>query len=64
MLAVYGVLKAGILKWFANPFFSGPHLSELSTTARSSWVALTSVAHSFTELHEAVVHGIILVSFL
>lgn len=23
-----------------------------------------SVAHSFTELHEAVVHGIILVSFL
>ena len=64
MLAVYGVLKAGILKWFANPFCSGPHLSELSTTARSSWVALTSVAHSFTELHEAVVHGIILVSFL
>ena len=64
MRAVYGVLKAGILKWFANPFSSGPHLSELSTmTRRPSWVALHSMAHSFIELDKAVVHVISLVSF-
>ena len=28
---VHGVLKARILKWFAIPFSSGPHLSELFT---------------------------------
>ena len=36
-------------------------LSELSTTARPSWVALHSMAHSFVELDEAVVHVIRLV---
>ena len=31
---------------------------------RPSWVALHSMAHSFTELDKAVVHVISLVSFL
>ena len=35
---VHVVLKARILKWFAIPFFSGPH-SDLSTMTRPSWVA-------------------------
>ena len=39
-------------------------LSELSTMTHLSWVALHSMAHSFIELDEAVVHGIRLVSFL
>ena len=39
-------------------------LSELSTMTRPSWVALHSMAHSFIELDEAVVHVIRLVSFL
>ena len=64
MFAVYGVLKARILKWFANLFSIGPCLSELSTMARPSWVALHIMANIFTELYKAVVHGVILVSFL
>ena len=39
-------------------------LSELSTMTRPSWVALQGMAHSFIELHKAVIHVIILVSFL
>ena len=39
-------------------------LSELSTMTRPSWVALHSMAHSFTELDKAVVHVISLISFL
>ena len=39
-------------------------LSELSTMTCPSWVALHSMAHSFIELDKAVVHVIILVSFL
>ena len=39
-------------------------LSEISTMTRPSWVALHSMAHSFTELNKAVVHVIRLVSFL
>ena len=39
-------------------------LSELSTMTRLSWVALHSMAHSFTELDKAVVHVIRVVSFL
>ena len=60
----HGVFKAGMLKWFAIPFSSGPHFSELSTMTRPSWVALHSMAHSFIELDKAVVHVIRLVSFL
>ena len=61
---VHGVLKARILKWFAIPFSSGPHLSELSTMTYQSWVALHGMAHSFFELDKAVVHVVRLVSFL
>ena len=61
---VHGVLKAGILKWFA---FLSPLdlvLSDLSTMAHLSWVALYVMAHSFIELDKAVVHVISLISFL
>ena len=61
---VHGVLKARILKLFAIPFSSGPHLSELSTVTHPSWVALHGMAHSFIGLNKAVVHVISLVSFL
>ena len=54
---VHGVLKAGILKWFAIPFPVDP-ISELSTMTCLSWVALHSMAHSFIELDKAVVHVI------
>ena len=39
-------------------------LSELSTMTHPSWLALHSMAHSFTELDKTVVHVIRLVSFL
>ena len=61
---VHGALEPGILKWFAFPFFSGPHFVELSTMTRQSWVALQCMTHSFIELDKAVVHVITLVSFL
>ena len=59
---VCGVLKARILKSFAIPFSSGPHLSELSTMTNLSWVALHGMAHSFIKLEKAVVHVISLIS--
>ena len=45
------------------PFLSSVHhvSSELSTMARSTWVALRGKAHSFAELDEVVVHVISLV---
>ena len=49
---VHGVLKARMLKWFAISFPSGPCF--VSTKTRPSWVALHSMAHSFTELDHAV----------
>ena len=39
-------------------------LSEFSTMTGRSWVALYNMAHSFIEFHRAVIHVIILVSFL
>ena len=39
-------------------------LSKFSTMTHPSWVALQGMAHSFIELDKAVVHVIILVSFL
>ena len=39
-------------------------LSELFTMTHPSWVALHSMAHSFTELDKAVLHVICLISFL
>ena len=51
--------------WSGLPFPSPVDhiLSELSTMTRPSWVALHSMAHSFTELDKAVVYVISLVSF-
>ena len=52
--------------WNSLPFPSPVDhvLSELSTMTRLSWVALHSMAHSFSELDKAVFHVIRLVSFL
>ena len=52
--------------WSGLPFLSPVDhvLSELHTITCSSWVALHGMAHHFTELGEAVVHVIRLVSFL
>ena len=52
--------------WSGLPFPSPVDLilSELCTMTRLSWVALHSMAHSFTELDKAVVHVIRLTSFL
>ena len=52
--------------WSGLPFPSPVDhvLSELSTMTRPSWVALHGMAHSFIDLDKAVVHVIILVSFL
>ena len=64
---VHGVLKAGILKWFAIPFSLLPFsdiLSERSTMTCLSWVALQGMAHNFIELDMAVVHVISLFNFL
>ena len=51
---VHGVLKAGILKWFAIPFSGGPHFVRTLYHDTSVLVALRGVAHSFTELDKAV----------
>ena len=52
--------------WSGLPFPSPVDhiLSELFTMTCPSWVALHGMAHSFIELDKAVVHVIILVSFL
>ena len=60
----HGILNSRILKLFAIPFSRGHVLSEPSTMLHLSWVALHGMAHSFNELDKAVVHVIILVSFL
>ena len=39
-------------------------LSKLYTKTRPSWVILQGMAHSFIDLHKAVIHEIILVTFL
>ena len=61
---VHGVLKARILMWFAIPFSSEHTLSELSTMTHLFWVVLHSMAYSFFDLDQAVIHVIRLVSFL
>ena len=50
-----------MLKWFAIPFSSGPWFIR---TLHHAWVAGHGMAYSFTELDEAVIHVISLVSFL
>ena len=61
---VHGVLNTRMLKWFAIPFSNGICLSEFSTMTCPSWVAIYGMAHSFIELHQAVVHMVRLVSSL
>ena len=52
--------------WSGLPFPSPVDhiLSQLSTMTHPSWVALHGMVHSFIELYEAVIHVIILVTFL
>ena len=66
-VTVHGVLKAGMLKWFAIPFSSGPHFvrtfhHDLSVLRQTH--GCIGMAHSYAELGKAVVHMIRLVSFL
>ena len=44
--------------------FPSPRFVKLSTLTHSSWVALHSLTHGFMELHKAMIHVVILVSFL
>ena len=57
--AVHGVLEARILEWLAIPFSSGPHFVR---TLHHDLSFLGGPAQH--ELHKAVIHVIILVSFL
>ena len=52
--------------WSVLPFPSPVDhvLSEIFTMTCPSWVALHGISHSFTELDKAVVHVIVLISFL
>ena len=52
---VHGVLKAGILKWFAMPFYRGPHSVRPLHRDPSYLSTLHGMAHSFIELDKAVV---------
>ena len=61
---VQGVLKARIQKWFAIPLSSGQCFVRTLHHDCLSWVVLHSMAHSFFELHKAIIHVISLVSFL
>ena len=49
---VHGVLKARVTKWFAIPFFGGPHFVSTLHQNLSTLGALQGMAHSFIELHE------------
>ena len=51
-LAVHGVVKARILKWFAIPFPVDHILSDLSTMTHPSWIVLWAWL-SFIELDKA-----------
>ena len=61
---VHGVLKAGILKWFAIPFSSEPRFVRTLHHDPSILGGPTWHSSSFHELDKAVVHVIRLVSFL
>ena len=56
---VHGRLKARMLKWFAIPFSSGQRFVRTLHTTRRSWMAPQGMAHNFTELDEAVIHGVL-----
>ena len=59
-----GFLKQECLCGLPFPSPMDHVLSQLSTMTHPSWVALHGMVHSFIELHEAVIHVIILVTFL
>ena len=61
---VHGVLKARLLKWFSIPFSSGPCFVRILHHEQSVLHGPTGLAHNFIKLHKAVIHVIILVSFL
>ena len=58
---VHVALKARILKWFAIPFSSGPHLVRTLHHDQSILGGPIGMAHSFFELDKVVVHVIRLV---
>ena len=61
---VHGFLKARLLKWFSIPFSSEPCFVKILHHELSVLHGPTGMAHSFIKLHKAVIHVIILVSFL
>ena len=64
LITAHGVLKAGILKWFAIPFSSGLRFVRTLHHDPSILGDLHGMAHSFFELDKAVIHVISLVSSL
>ena len=60
----HSVLKEKMMKWFAIPLSSRKHFVITLHHDPSSSVALHSMAHSFTELHNAVIYVITSFSFL
>ena len=60
-ILLMGFLRQEYWNGLPVPFPVDHVLSELST--HPSWVALHSLAHSFIELHKAVIHVMSLVSF-
>ena len=61
---VHAVLKAGILKWFAFSFSSGPDFVRTLHHDPFVLVGPHGMAHSFIKLDKAVVHVIRLATFL
>ena len=60
----HAVLEAKILKWFATLFSSRASSVRALHHDSSILGGPHSIAHSFTEVHKAVIHAIIFVSFL
>ena len=71
-IVIYSCLFILFMRFSRQEYWSGLSLpspvdhilSEPSTMTRLSWVALHSMAHSFTELDKTMVHVISLISFL
>ena len=61
---VHGVLKTRLRKWFVIPFSSVPRFVRTLHHDLSVLGGPTQHSSYFSELHKAVIHVIILVSFL
>ena len=61
---IHGILKARIPKWFAIPFSSALHFVRTLCHDPPVLVSLYGMAHSFLEIHRAVIYVISLVGFL